>query len=134
MNLIQKIKKKDSISIESLYTSYGKKLYGFAITRWQVTEDDAWELVYKTLYKFLEVKDRYTFENEKKLQAFLFQSFINNLRNLYNEKKSKHIETMPLDENTNETEPQETDTENEHETERSTHMICLKKILEQRKN
>ena len=110
MNLIQKIKKKDSISIESLYTSYGKKLYGFAITRWQVTEDDAWELVYKTLYKFLEVKDRYTFENEKKLQAFLFQSFINNLRNLYNEKKSKHIETMPLDENTNETEPQETDT------------------------
>ena len=72
-----------------LYNNYGKKLYGYAISKWNIDEDDAWELVYKTLYKIIEVADKYTFETESKFNGFIYQVFINNLRNKYNEQKNK---------------------------------------------
>jgi RNA polymerase sigma factor (sigma-70 family) len=72
-----------------LYDNYGRKLYAYALSKWKLNEDEAWELIYKTLYKILDVIDRYRFEDEKKFAGFIFQSFVNNLRNYYHEKKKK---------------------------------------------
>jgi RNA polymerase sigma factor (sigma-70 family) len=89
INVILKNKNKETITF--LYERYGKKLYGFAKVKWKVSEDDAWELVYKTLYKVLSVGDKYTFANEDKFRAFLFKVFVNYLRNHYRDNKGKGI-------------------------------------------
>ena len=94
--LAKDIRKKDKQAIALLYERYGKKLYGFAINKWKVSEDEAWDLVYKTLYKILDVIDKYTFESESKFNGFIYQIFINNLRNHYKEQKSKKVKTVEL--------------------------------------
>jgi len=94
--LLAQIRKKDKAAVTILYQRYGKNLYGYAVSRWNLDEDEAWELVYKTLYKIMEVADRYVFEDEKKFGGFIFRTFVNNLRNHYHEKKSKHVEVVEL--------------------------------------
>ena len=112
-----------------MYNRYGKKLVAYAMYHWKVTEDEAWELTYKTLYKIIDVIDKYSFETESKFNGFVFQVFINNLRNQYNEKKAKHVEIIPLNESHGNTDNKEFDTEQEITT--NPYMNCLKKILEQ---
>jgi RNA polymerase sigma factor (sigma-70 family) len=87
-------------AIAVLYERYGKKLVGYAIRQWQLDEDEAWELTYKTLYRILETHANYQFVSEEKFSAFVFTAFINYLRNFYRNKKnkSKDGETVPLDE------------------------------------
>jgi RNA polymerase sigma factor (sigma-70 family) len=91
---ILKTKSKENTAL--LYERYGKKLYGYAVTKWKVSEDDAWDLVYKTLYKILDVSDKYHFENEDKFSAFIFRIFINYLRNHYRDSRSSGIVTTEL--------------------------------------
>lgn len=84
--------------ITEAYNRYGKKLYAYAITHWNVTEDEAWDLIYKTIYKIQEVHQNYTFESEEKFASFIFRVFINNLRNHYRDHKlNKTFEFMPMD-------------------------------------
>lgn len=110
-----------------LYSRYGKKLYGYAVSKWNVSEDDAWEIIYKTLYKIIEVIDKYEFENESKFNGFIFQVFINNLRNNYTAKKNKQIETIGLEEQHGKVQ----DEKEEDSTTDNLYMKCLKKALEQ---
>ncbi len=91
VELLKQIRKKDKNSVTILYNMYGRKLYGYAVIKWKLDEDEGWELVYKTLYKIIEVIDRYEFADEKKFAGFIFQSFVNNLRNYYHEKKKKPV-------------------------------------------
>ncbi len=85
---INQLKKLDKNSfIEAIYNQYGKKLYGYAIVNWNVTEDTAWELIYKTLYKILDCCPNYTFESREKFASFIFKIFINQLRNYYRDNK-----------------------------------------------
>lgn len=72
-----------------LYNQYGKKLYGYAIKNWNVSQDQAWDLVYKTLYKTIDTYKNYTFESEEKFGAFIFKIFINYLRNHYRDSKKQ---------------------------------------------
>jgi RNA polymerase sigma factor (sigma-70 family) len=90
------LKDKDNKAIAWLYDRYGKKLYGYAITKWKLTEDDSWDMVYKTLYKVIQVSDKYRFEDEGKFSAFIFRIFINYLRNHYRDTKTKGIVTTEL--------------------------------------
>lgn len=98
IELVKEIRKKNKAAITLLYNRYGKKLYGFAIYKWNLDEDEAWEIIYQTLYKIIEVSDKYVFADEKKFAGFIYKVFVNNLRNYYQKKKSKHIETIELNE------------------------------------
>lgn len=91
------IAEKNKEGIALLYERYGKKLYGYAVHSWKLDEDDAWNIVYKTLYKILDTSADYTFESENKFSSFIFKVFINNLRQHYREtKKAKEkIEIIP---------------------------------------
>ena len=129
-DLVNDIRKKDKSAITALYNNYGKKLYGFAVHKWKVSEDEAWELVYKTLYKIIEVIDKYKFENESKFNGFIYQIFINNLRNHYNEKKLKGVDTISLEEKHESQMVEKKDISDENSI-KNPYMICLKKILEQ---
>ncbi|MDX2000922.1 MAG: sigma-70 family RNA polymerase sigma factor [Chitinophagales bacterium] len=76
---------KDGLSV--LYSRYGRKLYSYGIVHWQLSEDESWDLVYKTLYKILETYGKYQFESEKKFGSFTFKIFVNYLRNHYRDQK-----------------------------------------------
>lgn len=126
INSILKNKNKETIAL--LYERYGKKLYGFAITKWKVSEDDSWELVYKTLYKAMNAGDQYSFKDEGKFIAFLFKIFINYLRNHYRDTKSKGIVTTELLEKHEKLSSDRKENEEEKESS-SPLMRCLQKVL-----
>lgn len=87
-----------STYITAVYNRYGKKLYSYAIKNWNVTEDAAWDLIYKTIYKVMDSHTNYTFETEEKFASFIFKVFINYLRNHYRDtKKDKMLEFTPMD-------------------------------------
>lgn len=81
------VRRKDPSAIKELYEQFGKKLAGFAVHKWRVSEDDAWDLVYKTLYRVLEKSDDYEFVSEQKFSGFVFTIFINYLRNHFRDRK-----------------------------------------------
>lgn len=123
-----KIKKKDTDAIALLYKGYGKKLFGYARTKWKLEEDDSWELVYKTLYKVIQVIDNYQFEDEAKFQSFLFTIFINYLRNHYRDNKDKKLQLVELTELHEKTNPDKND---QGEIKKlSPQMECLQKVLQ----
>jgi RNA polymerase sigma-70 factor (ECF subfamily) len=68
--------RKDKEGVALLYERYGKKLYGYAVHSWKLSEDEAWNLIYKTLYKVLDATADYTFESEKKYSSFIFKVFV----------------------------------------------------------
>lgn len=77
--------------ITVVYNRYGKKLFAYATAYWNVTEDEAWNLIYKTLYKVLDSHSKYEFASEEKFASFIFKIFINYLRNHYRDTKAKKM-------------------------------------------
>lgn len=90
---IQEIYKQVNLSkndfIAAIYNRYGKKLYSYAIHTWNLDEDAAWDLIYKTLYKVIDSYKNYQFESEEKFASFIFKIFINYLRNHYRDTKKE---------------------------------------------
>ena len=81
-----------------VYNRYGKKLYSYAIKNWNLNEDTAWDLIYKTIYKVVDSYSNYTFESEEKFASFIFKIFINYLRNHYRDNKAtKAFEFIEMD-------------------------------------
>lgn len=89
MQIINSIRSKDKNALESLYNNYGIKLFSFARTNWNLSEDDGWELVYNTLFKVIEVIDRYDFKNEKHFQNWIYKIFKNELFQFYRRNENK---------------------------------------------
>jgi RNA polymerase sigma factor (sigma-70 family) len=105
-----------------LYERYGKRLYGYALSSWKLGEDEAWDMVYKTLYKVAESTAMYTFASEEKYGSFIFKVFINYLRTHYRDQKARPGLLQFDDSHTEVTEPvQEPDSEE---------MILLKEELD----
>jgi len=74
--------------IQELYEVYAAKLMAYTRKNYNVPEDDAMNLVYKTIYRMADVRDRYSFESEQKRNAFVFKTYINYLRNYYRDNRS----------------------------------------------
>ena len=66
--------------IKLLYEQYGRKLLGYATKNWKTGEDEAWDLIYKTIYKVADTIKNYEFETEQAFASFVFRIFINNLK------------------------------------------------------
>lgn len=75
--------------VEWLYQKYGHKLHGYATKVYNVNEDTAWDLVYKTIYKMLQIAIDSQFENEDKFASYMFRTFINYLKNHFRDEKTK---------------------------------------------
>ncbi len=127
-DIASKIKNKDADAIALLYNNYGRKLFGYARVKWKLEEDDSWELVYKTLYRVLDVVDKYQFENETKFQGFVFTIFVNYLRNHYRDHKDKKLQLVELTEMHEKTTYEKND--QAHTVKLSPQMECLQKVLQ----
>lgn len=86
--------------LEELFQNYGRRLYAYALKSWNLDEDAAWDMIYKTIYKVADTHKDYQFENEKQFAAFVFRVFINYLRNHYrdNKKLSEKLLLIRMDE------------------------------------
>jgi hypothetical protein len=51
---------------ERLYKAYGFKLVHYAIKSWQFDEDEAWDMLYDTLYGFIHSYTDQEFASENK--------------------------------------------------------------------
>jgi DNA-directed RNA polymerase specialized sigma24 family protein len=122
------LKNKNKETVTWMYERYGKRLYGFAVLKWKVSEDDAWDLVYKTLYKVFDVGDKYSFVSEEKFVAFLFKIFINYLRNHYRDTKAKGVVEIELLEKHEKLSHDRKENESEKESSNPL-MKCLQKVL-----
>lgn len=104
--------------VKQLYENYAKKLLGYTCKNYSIDKDDAWAIVYKTIYKMAEVGKEYHFENEQKRSAFIFKTHINFLRNFFRDNKSfeKNNREVDLTEHFTEQEPETQTTQNIHLT------------------
>lgn len=75
----------DAISV--LYERYGKRLFYYGANKWNVNEDDNWDLIYKTLFKVCEKIENYEFDSEKGFAAIVYKIYINYLRKHYRKQK-----------------------------------------------
>ena len=83
---------------ERLYKAYGINLVRYAIKSWQQDEDDAWEILYDTLYGFINSYSTQTFNSEKHLSAMVWKIFRNKLRDQLRRKKRRgHVFIDGLD-------------------------------------
>lgn len=100
--------------VKSLYENYAKKLLAYTCKNYTIDKDDAWAIVYKTIYKIAGVGSNYTFENEQKRSAFIFKTHINFLRNYFRDNKSfeKNNKEIELHENFADKEPDVNSTQN----------------------
>lgn len=87
----QLLKKNPKKGLERMYKLYGTKLCAYALKNWNLSEDEAWDLIYKTMYKIEQNIDKYSFESEDKFGAFIYKIFINYLRNYYRDEKGKGL-------------------------------------------
>lgn len=85
-------------SVKLIYERFGKKLFVFARHKWKMNEDDAWDVVYKTLYRVIDTYASYSFASEEKFSGFVFTIFVNYLRNFYRDRKNLPVEVLAADE------------------------------------
>ena len=92
--IIEILEKKDRKSLEILYNLYGKKLLGYALNRWFLDEDEAWELVYQTLETLVMKLTDYKFESKSHFDNFIFKVFINYLRQHYRKHRQNQVDII----------------------------------------
>lgn len=85
------IASKDPKGLELLYERYGKPFCSYAMKRWGLTEDEALEVIYKTLETLILKLPEYDFGSQAMFDGFLFKVFINFLRQKHRERRTKQL-------------------------------------------
>ncbi|MBC8052158.1 MAG: RNA polymerase sigma factor [Sphingobacteriaceae bacterium] len=92
--IIDKVITKDPTGLRDLYEAYGKSFYAYSIKRWQLTEDDAWDIVYKTLETLILKLSNYEFESQAKFEGFLYTVLVNFIRQHFRSRRVKDQQEM----------------------------------------
>ena len=103
-DILQLISNKDPKGLEELYQAYGSRFYAYAIQRWQLSEDEAWEVVYKTLETLILKLSNYQFQSQALFEGFLFKVLVNFLRQHFRSKRNSHEEEIEFVDLNSETE------------------------------
>lgn len=72
--------------VEILFNTYADSFYGYAVDRWNFTEDEAWDAVYQTLDKLLDRLPQCEFSNQSQFDAYVFTVFKSYLSKGYRRK------------------------------------------------
>jgi RNA polymerase sigma factor (sigma-70 family) len=89
--ILELISQKEKKGLEALYASYGQKFYTYAINKWLLNEDEAWEVVYQTLDTLVLKLSKYEFESKTHFDNFIFKVFTNFLRQYFrSHRKHQH--------------------------------------------
>jgi RNA polymerase sigma factor (sigma-70 family) len=99
VEIAELVKKKDPRALKILYENYGRKFYSYCLFRWHLTEDQGWDVVYKTLETLVIKLSNYSFESQRDFERFIFRVLINFLRQHYraSQAREKDIEFVDID-------------------------------------
>ncbi|MPR31788.1 RNA polymerase sigma factor [Salmonirosea aquatica] len=79
-DILSHICERDSLGIEALYRQYANQMRGYAISKWELDEDSAWDVVYQTLEALVLKLPRYEFKDQAHFDRLVFKFFLNFLR------------------------------------------------------
>jgi len=94
--ILNLLKSQQQSGLEQLYENYGKKFYNYCIRQWSLTEDDAWEIIYKTLETLVLKLSNYEFESQAHFDNFLFKVLINFVRQYFRSRRHQEDYEMVL--------------------------------------
>lgn len=95
--IISLIREKSPTGLQRLYECYGSKFYSYCIVRWKLSEDDAWDVIYRTLETVVLKGAEYDFESDQHFNNFLFKILVNFLRQQYRRKQTNETELEFVD-------------------------------------
>jgi RNA polymerase sigma factor (sigma-70 family) len=72
---------------QDLFELYGKKLYHYAAKTWSMDEDEAWDVLYDSIYGFMRAYSDRKFRSRADIENLLWKIFKNRLRDRYRRKK-----------------------------------------------
>ena len=86
---------------ERLFNRYGNQLFHYAMKSWDLSEDEVWDILYDTIYSFINSYAGHNFLSEKRLEALIWTIFKNKLRDKYRQKKriEEHYQEVEYFEN-----------------------------------
>lgn len=93
-DIINAFSKDPKQGLHLLYNIYGKKLYGYTISQWNLNEDEATDILYKTLEIVGKVIQRYEFQSEKHFANWVFRIHKNNTLQFLRDVKAKELKTV----------------------------------------
>lgn len=98
--IIAQIDAKNPKGWEYLFFRYGQKFYGFAVSNWKFTEDEAWDIVYQTLETIILKIGKYKIESQAHFDNLVYKVFLNFLRQSFRSKKraQQNIQLLRLGE------------------------------------
>lgn len=86
-DLIKLITARKKVGWETLYNQYGSKFYDYSIQRWNLNEDEAWDVVYQTLETVVNKISRYNFKSQEDFDKFIYRVLINFLKKKFRSKR-----------------------------------------------
>lgn len=87
--IIELLKSNNPAGAEKLFELYGNSFYGYCLQKWLFSEDEAWEVVYKTLETLVLKLVDYRINSHEDFERFIYKVLINFLRQEYRSKKFK---------------------------------------------
>jgi DNA-directed RNA polymerase specialized sigma24 family protein len=72
---------------ERLFTQYGNQLLNYGIKSWSLSEDEVWDILYDTIYSFINSYAEHNLSSAKRIEALVWTIFKNKLRDKYRQKK-----------------------------------------------
>jgi RNA polymerase sigma-70 factor (ECF subfamily) len=85
---MQLIINQDPKGLEELYDTYGKKFYTYCVRNWHLSEDEAWEVIYKTLETLILKLSHYEFVSKQHFDNFLYKVLTNFIRQYFRKNRS----------------------------------------------
>jgi RNA polymerase sigma factor (sigma-70 family) len=87
-DIMQLIINQDPKGLEELYETYGKKFYTYCVHNWHLSEDESWEVIYKTLETLILKLSHYEFVSKQHFDNFLYKVLTNFLRQYFRKNRS----------------------------------------------
>jgi RNA polymerase sigma factor (sigma-70 family) len=95
--ILELIAAKDKKALELLYEQYGQKFYSYAINKWQMDTELAWEVVYNTLETLLLKLSDYQIESQAHFDNLIFKIFVNFLRQAFRKHRKRQYDIEYVD-------------------------------------
>ena len=89
LKILELLRDKDKKGLEALYLLYADKFFGYAVSKWHFSEDEAMNVVYQLLDTLVLKAFHYEFESQKHFDNFVFKVFMNFLRQEFRKSKKR---------------------------------------------
>lgn len=95
-DIISCFSKNPEKGLTQLFEHYGSILYGYSLKRFELSEDEAYDALYKTFESIGNIITRYQFDSELHFENWIFKIHKNNILQILRKRKN-NIQTVSFD-------------------------------------